>query len=608
MSQENATWLRPQTTRRYLHPPKAERMYTIWTEGKLISGEIIKGVDWRSYQELDCCGAWMVHGEKDLMFDFHQADVTVTDDGTPFHGLTFQLDGLEIRLEALCDIARKPTCFGRLTCTNRGKEVSEEKISFFLRSGKEQELVFGTPDEYVSYAPDVEVWKNASKTWEHLGETFRDGENFFSISGPGQVQWDASNGAVRLEICLAPNTSAEYFLVLGRGDEKKDAYQNVKQAAQAYWDGEFHRLTKLPKSLTDNPDELKMVRHLTAQLLQCFCYPVSGEELLARQGGMQRLIWPWESTFVLEALGKLGNFADYIEPVLQLYFDGLQTEDGEIRPVGENWACITGSALYSFAKYCMDACPQFYQKYRDKAMQAFSWIRKTRASTQDMPDCVPGLFPPMRGCDWFQEFQCWVNTDIYNLQGLKAFAEATAEHHDPSSKDVMDEYNAYFGVMRSCFAKFQKEAESTGELRIPLTPDGNDQALIDAYYPYLHHGAFVHSGVVEPEDIRRIFGHLVQRGIIDVQHNLYGHMPYEDGNLHVWYTTYTEYYWFFTWLGLGERKRAQDMLESQLRYSMTPEYYMIERYQDNDPYYVPWSPNASANARVLQMLLCLREM
>ena len=34
------TWQRPKTTRRYLHPPKSERMYTLWREGKIIFSEV----------------------------------------------------------------------------------------------------------------------------------------------------------------------------------------------------------------------------------------------------------------------------------------------------------------------------------------------------------------------------------------------------------------------------------------------------------------------------------------------------------------------------------------------------------------------------------------
>ena len=63
--QKTESWLRPKTTRRYLHPPKAERLYTLWAEGKLILGEVNRCIDWRSYRWLDCHGLWLVQGEAD---------------------------------------------------------------------------------------------------------------------------------------------------------------------------------------------------------------------------------------------------------------------------------------------------------------------------------------------------------------------------------------------------------------------------------------------------------------------------------------------------------------------------------------------------------------
>ena len=35
---------------------------------------------------------------------------------------------------------------------------------------------------------------------------------------------------------------------------------------------------------------------------------------------------------------------------------------------------------------------------------------------------------------------------------------------------------------------------------------------------------------------------------------------------------------------------------------MTKEYYFAERLDVKDPYFVPWSPNASATGRILTML------
>ena len=39
-----------------------------------------------------------------------------------------------------------------------------------------------------------------------------------------------------------------------------------------------------------------------------------------------------------------------------------------------------------------------------------------------------------------------------------------------------------------------------------------------------------------------------------------------------------------------------------MRYGMSAEFYMQERYADNDPAFCPWQPNASANGRLILML------
>ena len=40
-----------------------------------------------------------------------------------------------------------------------------------------------------------------------------------------------------------------------------------------------------------------------------------------------------------------------------------------------------------------------------------------------------------------------------------------------------------------------------------------------------------------------------------------------------------------------------------IKYSMSKEYIMLERFMDNDKYFCCWQPNASANGRTLEMLL-----
>ena len=76
-----------------------------------------------------------------------------------------------------------------------------------------------------------------------------------------------------------------------------------------------------------------------------------------------------------------------------------------------------------------------------------------------------------------------------------------------------------------------------------------------------------------------------------------------DGQTRVWYTTVFEYSWFYTFLKQKDYARAEEILHAVQRYSMTEEGYMIERYHPHNPYYLPWSPNNSANGRLIQMLL-----
>ena len=143
----------------------------------------------------------------------------------------------------------------------------------------------------------------------------------------------------------------------------------------------------------------QLMQNLAIQLLQCFTKPVGEAFVLCRQGGLQRRVWPFEALYVLEALGKLGDFGDYIEPVIDGYFSLMQAENGEIVPLGIHWAMATANVLYSFSDYAMIAGRDYFAKYREKAVRAFEYIRATRASTKEEPGVQVGLYPPLRSCD-----------------------------------------------------------------------------------------------------------------------------------------------------------------------------------------------------------------
>ena len=147
-----------------------------------------------------------------------------------------------------------------------------------------------------------------------------------------------------------------------------------------------------------------------------------------------------------------------------------------------------------------------------------------------------------------------------------------------------------------------RDFEGKDELRVPLTPTGDDEALLRDFYPYLLQAPFTYLFLRSDEAVR-VHRWLVRRGIVDTEHALHGHMPYRDGNTHIWYTSTSDRYWFLNYMRMGDREAAKRTIIGQIRYSMTDEYYMQERYCDNDSYFVPWSPNASASGRLILMLL-----
>ena len=153
-------WQRPKTTRRYIHPPMSERLYTIWCEGKVIFGENIAELT-RKYGELTASGIWFVRGEGKEIFDFKNGTNLIPENGIPHHGLKFCENGLTYTIEAVSECTAVPACLVRIRVENNGTETASDLLSYIVRTGNERSLVWGAPDVYNSYAPDIDVWKKS---------------------------------------------------------------------------------------------------------------------------------------------------------------------------------------------------------------------------------------------------------------------------------------------------------------------------------------------------------------------------------------------------------------------------------------------------------------
>ncbi len=338
-------------------------------------------------------------------------------------------------------------------------------------------------------------------------------------------------------------------------------------------------------------------------MLQCFSYYIGEDHLVLRQGGLQRLIWPWEVMLAIDALTRIGDFADYIEPVLSFYLDVMHRENGEISNVGEGWASVTSSALCTFVRYCRDmGNTSLWQKYRKKALKTFEWIKNKRRESDGTNGMISGIFPPMRGSDWPHVIQHWTVTDCYAAITLAEMVDTMKVLGDPDEVIVRTEYEDYKKVIRSIYGKFAYADLDSDEFRIPLTPNGDDTALLDDFYPYLHSAMplVVLKDEITLKEVERLYANATRVGL--AKNGLYGRMPYRNGDTHIWYTSNTDYDWFLLWNHFGETERAEEIIDAQFKYSMTDEYYMVERFADNDPYFVPWSPNVSAMGRLICMM------
>ncbi len=609
-------WQRPKTTRRYIHPPMSERMYTMWREGKIMFGENEVAVR-NEYFDLVSAGMWFLDNDM-KPFDFHEAIIYHREDGIPVHGLGFKLGALDFSIEAFSDFGRTPGCYIKLKVENNRITPERAELGFMLRTGKEGELIFGAPDVYISYDPDIEVWKNKPSTWKYEGGVFTDGTREILPDTDMKFDFCEECGIAKTSFELLPGESKEAVFSFNVGKASKVDYDKNRAECIAAWESELSRINKISSSIRSNKPVMRMIKNLVVQLLQCFTRPKGTDFVLARQGGLQRQVWTYETMPVLESLQRLGDFDDYIEPVMDVYFNKFATESGEMVPLAIPWAMATGTVLYSFGTYTARRGDKaYFEKYRDKAYKAFLWIKNLRASVKEEPGVAAGLFPPLRSCDDELVFQSWCSTDTFNLRGLDAFAAACEQFGDKAAEEVREEANSYRARIMEIW-KDIRDAQCGDELKIPFSPRVSDEKIMESYHFSYPISYFVEAMDLPVEDALRIIDSYPFMTKPDG--TLYDRMPDrkneisevsgstrynfdENGKCIVWYVCCHEWHWFKYFHRHGRLDKCIPILYGAEQYAMTDEYYMCERYNQRDPYFLPWSPNASASGRMLIMLL-----
>ena len=617
-----AGWERPRTTRRYVQPPLSERLFVLYNDAKIDFAEVIHehGFTNRHYKTEMSDVCWFMRGEKFEPMDFKTAENLIPADGTPLHGLMWRLpDGVEVRLDACCDTNRKSTCHGRFTVSNRGCKAYREQFSVRVRHGLEW-VILGcdrgayAPDYYQPYKSVPKALEMAPLTWRlEKGALVSDEGRFMTFSRqPNGACWDRLNGAWTFVAELAPAESLSFDFALGIGAPVRPDYDRAAADVAAWWRNEFAKMTRLPERIADDPARKRLAKNMLVQMLQCFSRPVGRDYVLPRQGGLQRWVWPWDNAEALVALPMLGEYDDYVKAAVDFYF-GLYTgncsgdEKGRMGPFGYNWDCNTANCLGILGKYVLDTGDSAtWEKYRGPALAAFRWIMRHRVKTATKT-LVAGLFPTGRASDYEGSAQVWGFTDCENLKGLKPYLDAAERLGDPAAGEIRAGTMDYVASVRRVLEQAKRDCEGKPGLYLPLTPDGTDGAALPKGYPREHHALVacvgLMYGMLDKDDVRRIWHDAVARGVVST-HGLTGNLPpYGDlDSPHYWYTTSSDNNWHQVLKAIGDEKQAEIVRQATIRYSMTEECAVGERYKDDDPWFLPWSPNCSGAGRIIQMI------
>ncbi len=629
MNRQSTTgsWQRPFTEKRYLHPPFSGYLCTQWCDFKLLMGRYETKCLPTTFSSLyPAAGFRILCGQELVSPDYTQTHVVPREDGVPVHLLQYALPNCSLEMESFCTVQTEhPAVFTRITLRNTTKELAADQIGLLVRSGWENYLSGHEVDGYAHYDGNVGNWGLLPQSWSwdgtgvltdgllNYGITVECAEGFslrWQGSEPG-LPWD-KRGVLIASFSLKPGETLHLDLRMNPPTDKNCAtgYNEQKRITEAFWVKEISRIRSMPGLAKHVP----VVKNLTVQMLQMFATYLDDGYRALRQGGMNRHIWTVEAMDVLIALEQLGNFSHYTRQIYDFYFNNCQIKEGE--NCGEikvhiPWTSTTAGAVRACAFSLLQGKREDYQKYRAPLYTAFQWMERKRQSTKTMDVIGKGLFPAGFGTDWPGEYQNWCMTDSHNLMAYAMLADAFEKYGDKKTDEIRSAYRDYMDCMRKTLAQQVAAYERNDELLIenslgcPPTDPPKGAYFLDGP------AVLLLAGVIEPtsREARLVENWFRNRGCF--KNGLTGLMndglmrcnkPLDFWAGHAWYTSWSDTCWMHTYLAQGRFAEAEEILNANLHYGMSEAYYLAERYADNDPYWTPWQPNASASGRMIQNL------
>ncbi len=608
-------WEKPKTIKMYLHPPEARELITIWPDFKIVSSEVdpIQGTGF-----FNATGMRFLFGKSAVSPDWKKSEFIVRSDGIPVHCLKTTFDEIEYFIECFTTWDENPEVFVRLTITNFSGVKKRSTIGLMARTGEDRHLYGITGDFYANYHPLLEHWDMVKNDFSFQNNCLVDERKkiLFSFDESTKANWVSINPENNfaknyLEISrdIEPFNIVSYYFVMS--DTSKNSVPSAsrhsfeRKNTVSRWQEELDKIVFLPD--IKNNDWAKPI--LASLICQCFQMFVKDEGDIARprQGGRWAGVWPTEAIEFLIAFDMLGlyNWSEKGYRFLLKHQEKQGSEKGRFNSyLSAQWENITGAVLFGLSEHIIaTGNKDCFNFWRQSMLDGYNWIKNRRMKSEN------GLFPAGRPHDWGLTVQAWGITDAVNLMGLSKMADMFLYFKDDFAQNIKRQVDDYKECFTRILNEIVKSQEGREEIFIP-----NYLGIPESYPPpgpYFADGPsmLIRAGIIGPESdvFEKVERYFKNRGWM--KNGLTGLMT--DGLLgsyasdpwagHTWYVSFSDFCWFLGWIRRGERDKALETMWAQIRYGMSNEYYMLERFADNDPCFCPWQPNASANGRLIQM-------
>ncbi len=621
------TWEKPRTSKLYLHAPESRRILMLHPDAKITNLSLKEGRHTRA----DACGVHLLVGKNEpTALDYRETTFDPPKDGLPFftvNGIDPE-NGCKIAMSAFADNHQThPLTYVRITVENAENHVVCGSVGLLPREAPngDQYLTGLLDTGYEAYQPNLNQWylmrnPRFRATAPLYAETAGAASamrilqaDAFSVRWVSREEQPHRFRAQDFFACDytldAGNTISLDFVLCDAGiADAVPAYDIAKLQMTAFWQERLSHVTKLPKS--DSPRIRDMYLANITQCLQMVAHYDGKEGLYIRQGDVGRNLWIWEGIHILKCLALVG-LTEYAKPAYDTYCTWLSMEGENRGKLGYRyvaWANSEGALMMGIAEHLKIVDDKaLYLHYRPYLLAILDYIQACRYANPNQK--YPGLYPAGQASDWGEIGYHWTYTDAFVLRAVRSYLQVCEKYGAEETETVRaieaDYTRAIEGIADDLYRGHEND-ESFMLAHIAGVPfeDSYNHCFYTDGAPILN----ILGVVMKPES--RMFEQMEnfyrENGLFE--HNLAGRITnatdfgtYAYGDCY--YVGLAEIEWIYPWMARGEWDKADAMTEAMLRYSVTPEYNVSERYCSIDPWYVPWQPNGSGSARLCMFLL-----